>query len=158
MDKNFVDYNVAKVGALRALVDCPVWPGEPIAFMTQTEDRVQSATATSTHAALGASLGVDALTVASTDEAYSRGPIALASRLDSIQTIREAYRFLGDATVRPTAEAERFREDMISRIIATLDAVRQADHLPAAIQAGLLGDTEDGAYPGTFGRGTVRRV
>lgn len=158
MDRNFVDYNAAKIMALRMLVDCPIWPGEPIAFMTQSEDRVQSATATSYHAALASTLGVDAITVASTDEAYSRGPIALASRLDSIQTIREANRFLGDASLTPTSAAMRMTNDLVAGMTSTLDAVRQAEHLPAAIHAGLLGNSDDGAYPGTFGKGTVRSV
>jgi len=155
MDQNFVDYNAAKIRALRTLVNAPIWPGEPIAFMTQTEDRVQSATATSYHAALASSLGVDAITVASTDEAYSRGPICLASRIDSIQAMREAARFMGQTAIQPSPEADRFTEQILKGIRDTLEQVRSAEHLPAAIHAGLLGSREDGAYPGTFGKGTV---
>jgi methylmalonyl-CoA mutase cobalamin-binding subunit len=155
MDQNFVDYNAAKIHALRSLVDCPIWPGEPIAFMTQTEDRVQSASASAYHAALASSLGVDAITVASTDEAYSRGPICLASRIDSIQAVREGGRFLGTASIAPSPAAEKTTADMTRMIRETLDHVRQAAHLPSAIRDGLLGDSEDGAYPGTFGKGTV---
>jgi methylmalonyl-CoA mutase cobalamin-binding subunit len=155
MEKTFVDYNAAKIRALRAIVDCPIWPGEPIAFMTQTEDRVQSATATSFHAALGTSLGVDAMTIASTDEAYSRGPICMASRIDSLQGLHEAARFMGAAGVAPTADADGMTEDLHAKIADVLDQVRQASDLPAAISSGLLGDREDGAYPGTFGKGTV---
>jgi methylmalonyl-CoA mutase cobalamin-binding subunit len=155
MDQNFVDYNAAKVRVLRTLVDAPIWPGEPIAFMTQTEDRVQSASATSYHAALASSLGVDAITVASTDEAYSRGPICLASRIDSIQAIREASRFMGGTAIQPSDAADRYTGQILKGIRETLEQVRGADHLPAAIHAGFLGSREDGAYPGTFGRGTV---
>jgi methylmalonyl-CoA mutase cobalamin-binding subunit len=155
MEQNFVDYNAAKIRALRTLVNAPIWPGEPIAFMTQTEDRVQSASATSYHAALASSLGVDAMTVASTDEAYSRGPICLASRIDSIQAIREASRFMGHTVMQPSDAADRFTEQILTGIRDTLEQVRAADHLPAAIHAGLLGSREDGAYPGTFGKGTV---
>jgi len=155
MDQNFVDYNAAKIHALRSIVDCPIWPGEPIAFMTQTEDRVQSASASAYHAALASSLGVDAITVASTDEAYSRGPICLASRIDSIQAVREGGRFFGTASVAPSPAAEKMTADMTRMIRETLDRVRQAPNLPAAIREGLLGDSEDGAYPGTFGKGTV---
>jgi hypothetical protein len=155
MDQNFVDYNAAKIRALRTLVNAPIWPGEPIAFMTQTEDRVQSATATSYHAALAASLGVDAITVASTDEAYSRGPICLASRLDSIQALHEAARFMGQTSIQPSPQADRFTEQILTGIRDTLEQVRSAEHLPAAIHAGFLGSREDGAYPGTFGKGTV---
>ncbi len=155
MEQNFVDYNAAKIRALRSLVNAPIWPGEPIAFMTQTEDRVQSASATSYHAALASSLGVDAITVASTDEAYSRGPICLASRIDSIQAIREASRFMGHTAIQPSVTADQFTEQILKGIRDTLEQVRAADHLPAAIHAGLLGSREDGAYPGTFGKGTV---
>ncbi|MBC7240596.1 MAG: cobalamin-binding protein, partial [Chloroflexi bacterium] len=34
MDDNYVDYNVAKVLALREIMDAPIWAGEPIGFMT----------------------------------------------------------------------------------------------------------------------------
>jgi hypothetical protein len=156
MRQNFIDYNTAKIRALRAIADAPIWPGEPIAFMTQSEDRVQSANATSYHAALARTLNVDAITIASTDEAYSRGPICIASRIDSIRAVAEAYRFIGDAGLAPTARADQATEDMIAGITATLRAVSESPSLPDAIQAGLLGDTEDGAYPGTFGKGTVR--
>ncbi|MFA6542739.1 MAG: cobalamin-dependent protein, partial [Bacteroidota bacterium] len=33
MKLNYVDYNAAKILALKEIVDCPIWPGEPIAFM-----------------------------------------------------------------------------------------------------------------------------
>jgi len=155
MRQTFVDYNAAKIRALRAIVDCPIWPGEPIAFMTQTEDRVQSAAATSFHAALGTALGVDAMTVASTDEAYSRGPICMASRIDSLQGIHEASRFMGVAGIAPTSAADAMTEDLHGKIADALDRVRTAPHLAAAITEGMLGDREDGAYPGTFGKGTV---
>jgi hypothetical protein len=155
MRQTFIDYNAAKIRALRAIVDCPIWPGEPIAFMTQTEDRVQSAAATAFHAALGTALGVDAMTVASTDEAYSRGPICMASRIDSLQGIADASRFMGEATFAPTPAADGMTEDLRNRIAAVLDEVRSAPNLPAAITGGMLGNREDGAYPGTFGKGTV---
>jgi methylmalonyl-CoA mutase cobalamin-binding subunit len=155
MEQTFVDYNAAKIRALRAIVDCPIWPGEPIAFMTQTEDRVQSATASSFHAALGTALKVDAMTIASTDEAYSRGPICIASRIDSLQGLHETARFMGKATVAPTSAVEAMTADMHAKIADVLDHVRRAPDLPTAIATGLLGDREDGAYPGTFGKGTV---
>ncbi len=155
MADNFVDYNLAKVRALRALVDAPIWPGEPIAFMTQTEDRVQSANATSYHATLAATAGVEAITLASTDEAYSRGPIALASRIDSIRAVADAYRFVGSAGVRPTEAVDRFTEQITDGIVATLEDVARHESLPHAILAGALGNAEDGAYPGTFGKGSV---
>jgi methylmalonyl-CoA mutase cobalamin-binding subunit len=155
MDRNFVDYNAAKIHALRNIVDCPVWPGEPVAFMTQTEERVQSANATSYHAALAATLGVDAITIASTDEAYSRGPIAIASRIDTIRAVTDAYRFLGDAHIQPTERVSAFTEDLTRKIIEVLKAVREKASLPEAIYEGILGNQEDGAYPGKFGKGSV---
>ncbi|MBP1654646.1 MAG: putative b12 binding domain protein, partial [Bacteroidetes bacterium] len=107
-------------------------------------------------AALARTLDVDAITIASTDEAYSRGPICIASRIDSIRAVTEAYRFVGDAGLAPTARADQATDEMIAGITSTLQAVSEAPSLPDAIQAGLLGNTEDGAYPGTFGKGTVR--
>jgi glutamate mutase epsilon subunit len=123
--------------------------------MTQTEERVQSANSTSYHAALAASTGVDAITIASTDEAYSRGPITIASRIDSIRAVTDAYRFVGNASLSTTGAADLFTEDLVKNIRSTLEAVAGQPHLPAAINAGLLGSKEDGAYPGTFGKGTV---
>ncbi len=155
MKNNFVDYNAAKIYALRQIVDCPIWPGEPIAFMTQTEERVQSANTTSYHAALAATLGVDAITIASTDEAYSRGPISITSRIDSIRAVTDAYRFVGNAQIAPTSHAEAFTEDLIEKITDTLKDVRSKKNLVDAINSGALGSEEDGAYPGKFGAGTV---
>lgn len=155
MEKNFIDYNAAKILALREIVDCPIWPGEPIAFMTQSEERVQSANATSYHAALAASLGVDAITIASTDEAYSRGPIAIASRIDSIRAVTDAFRFTGDTGFSITSQAEKFKDAMINKIVDVLKAVDAKGNLPQAIYAGVLGDQSDGAYPGKFGAGSV---
>lgn len=155
MRQNFIDYNAAKIYALREIVNSPIWPGEPIAFMTQTEERVQSANATSYHAALAASLGVDAITVASTDEAYSRGPISITSRIDSIRAITDAYRFIGNTKFETTQQADSFTEDLIKKITETLIEVDKRDNLVSAIYEGCLGNKDDGAYPGKFGFGTV---
>ncbi len=155
MKQNFVDYNAAKIFALREIIDCPIWPGEPIAFMTQTEERVQSANSTSYHAALAATLNVDAITIASTDEAYSRGPISITSRIDSIRAVTDAFRFMGNAQIAPTRHAEAFTEDLIEQITDVLKEVNAKENLPEAINAGILGSEEDGAYPGKFGGGTI---
>lgn len=155
MKQNFIDYNAAKIYALREIVNSPIWPGEPIAFMTQSEERVQSANATSYHASLAASVGVDAITVASTDEAYSRGPICITSRIDSIRAISDAYRFMGDAKFDTTPQADFHTEDLIKKITETLREVDERDNLTTAIYDGCLGNKEDGAYPGKFGSGTV---
>jgi methylmalonyl-CoA mutase cobalamin-binding subunit len=157
MKQNFVDYNTAKIYALRHIVDCPIWPGEPIAFMTQSEERIQSANTTSYHAALAATLGVDAITIASTDEAYSRGPICIASRIDTIRAVTDAFRFMGDAQISPSPKAGEYTDELLTKIKEVLREVAAKPTLHDAIYAGLLGNEEDGAYPGKFGSGTVTR-
>lgn len=156
MKHNFIDYNAAKIFALRSIVNSPVWPGEPIAFMTQSEERVQAANANSYHAALAAGLGVDVITVASTDEAYSRGPICITSRIDTIRAITDAYKFMGNASFKPTPQVDEYTKMLVEKITEVLRQVEAKDNLPEAINAGLLGNQEDGAYPGTFGVGTVK--
>ena len=155
MDDNYVDYNAAKVMALRDIVDAPIWPGEPIGFMTHSEDRVQSAMATALHASLGISLGVDAITVASTDEAYSRGPISVAARVDTLQAVKEAFRFFGHSRIEPTAKAREWADGLIKGIETVLVEVAKRGSFVGALYDGLLGGPEDGAYPGRAGRGTV---
>lgn len=155
MKQNFIDYNAAKIYALREIVNSPIWPGEPIAFMTQSEERVQSANSTSYHASLAASLEVDAITVASTDEAYSRGPICITSRIDCIRAISDSFRFMGNAKFEATSKAQHYTEDLIKKITETLREVDEKDNLTSAIYQGCLGNKEDGAYPGKFGYGTV---
>ncbi|MDI6783668.1 MAG: cobalamin-binding protein, partial [bacterium] len=93
MEHNYVDYNTAKIIALRELVDIPIWAGEPIGFMTHTEEKVQSASTTSYHFSLMAGLGVDVATIASTDEVYSRGPITAIGRIGTLSAVKESFRF-----------------------------------------------------------------
>jgi hypothetical protein len=126
MEQNYVDYNFAKIRALQALADFPIWPGEPIGFMTHTEDKEQSATTTSLHVAMCGTLGVDAVTTASTDEAFSRGPITSAGRVGSLQSIKEAMRFFGQTDVAPTARADEWQEEIIDGINQTLKSVAGA--------------------------------
>ncbi|HNT33616.1 MAG TPA: cobalamin-dependent protein, partial [bacterium] len=102
MKDNYVDYNAAKIAALRGIIDAPIWPGEPVGFYTHEDDRCQSATTTALHAALAASLGVDLMTFASTDESYSRGPITIASRVDTFNALRAMFRFFGSTKITPT--------------------------------------------------------
>jgi len=46
---------------------------------------------------------------------------------------------------------------MIENIYSVLSSVAREDNLPQAIYKGILGNKEeDGAYPGTFGKGTIR--
>ncbi|KUK22412.1 MAG: cobalamin B12-binding domain-containing protein [Synergistetes bacterium] len=157
MDDNYVDYNVAKVLALREIMDAPIWAGEPIGFMTHSEERVQSALTTALHAGLAKSLSLDAVTIASTDEAYARGAITSASRVDSLRGVKEAFRFLGRALIEPTSKAKSFKELIKEGVLRTLDRVAKRGDFVASLYEGLLGTREEGATPGRAGRGTILR-
>lgn len=156
MDDNMVDMNVAKLAVWQEIVDTPVWPGEPVGFMTHTPDRVQSAVTTANHAALAASMGVSAMTFASSDEAYSKGPISVPARVDTLRAVRESLRFLGSAHFQPTPAAQRMQAQLHLGITEVLEKIAQRGDFVASIYEGLLGDQEDGLYPGRTGRGTVR--
>lgn len=155
MDDNYIDYNVAKIESLRSIIDAPIWPGEPIGFMTHSEDRIQSSLTTALHAALAISLKVDAITIASSDEAYSRGPISLASRIDTLRAVQEVFRFIGQAKIKPTYKVKEYKEEIIKGIEATLEEVARRGNFVAALYEGLLGSPQDGAYPGRAGRNTI---
>jgi methylmalonyl-CoA mutase cobalamin-binding subunit len=157
MKDNYVDYNAGKILALRRIMDAPIWPGEPIGFMTHTEDRVQSAMTTALHAALASSLELDAITIASTDEAYARGAITVSARIDTLRAIAEAFRFFGHAKIEPTKKAEEYAEKMVNDIYETLKKVAERQDFVAALYEGLFGTREEGANPGRAGRGTVRK-
>lgn len=156
MEQNYVDYNFAKIRALQTLADFPIWPGEPIGFMTHTEEKEQSATTTSLHVAMCGSLGVDAVTTASTDEAFSRGPITSAGRVGALRSIGEALRFFGQTDITPTAKADEWRDEMMAGINQTLKAVAEAPSFVEALYGGLLGDKSDGVYPGRAGKNSVQ--
>lgn len=155
MGDNYVDFNAAKVQALRAIINAPIWPGAPIGFLTHTEDRVQSAMTTALHAGLAMSLGVDAISIASTDEAYSGGPITVPAKIDTLRAVEDAFRFLGQAEITPTAAAGSLGDELVGQIESVLDQVINTGDFVAAIHAGCLGSREDGAYPGRAGRDTV---
>jgi hypothetical protein len=155
MDQNYVDYNFAKIQALQTLCDFPIWPGEPIGFMTHTEEKVQSATTTALHVALCATLGLDAVTTASTDEAFSRGPITSAARVGSLLGIQEALRFFGQTGIAPSSKADEWKNEVVDEINATLKTVAEAPSFVEALYQGLLGDKADGVYPGRAGKNTV---
>ncbi len=156
MEDNYVNYNLAKVRVLREIIEAPVWPGAPIGFLTHTEDRVQSAVTTALHAMLAASLDVDAVTIASSDEAYAGGPITAASRVDTLRATREAFRFLGRAAIQPGNLAEFWQHRLLAGIEQVLEDVLAAGGFVNAMYQGMLGSREDGAYPGRAGTGTVR--
>lgn len=158
MEQNYVDYNFAKIRALQTLADFPIWPGEPIGFMTHTEEKEQSATTTSLHLALCGSLGVDAVTTASTDEAFSRGPITSAGRVGALRSIGEAMRFFGQTDITPSAQASQWMEEIIAGIQGTLKSVAEAPSFVDALYGGLLGGKSDGVYPGRAGRNSVQTL
>jgi methylmalonyl-CoA mutase cobalamin-binding subunit len=156
MDENSIDINAAKLSIWREIVDTPVWPGEPVGFMTHTPERVQSAVSTAAYASLAASLGVDVLTMASSDEAYSKGPISAQARVDTLRGVREMVRFVGNAGYAKTSRSQQMQERLLEGIIATLQLVSRRGDFVASIYEGLLGSPEDGLYPGRTGKGTVR--
>ncbi len=155
MADNYIDFNVAKIKALRAIVNAPVWPGAPIGFLTHTEDRVQSAMTTALHACLASALEVDAISIASTDEAYSGGPIAAPSRIDTLRAVAEGFRFFGQAGIAATAQADRYAAELVAGIEQVLDAVLAEGDFVAAVHKGALGSRAEGAYPGRTGKDTV---
>jgi len=155
MSDNYVDFNTAKIIALRKIIDAPVWPGAPIGFLTQTEDRVQSSVTTALHAGLAASLKVDAITIASSDEAYSGGPIVCTSRIDTLRAVQESFRFFGSASITPTARAEQMADKLVEGIEKVLRSIIDTGCFVQAMYDGVLGSREDGAYPGRAGKDTV---
>lgn len=155
MKDNYVDYNFAKILALREIIDAPIWPGEPIGFMTHSEDRVQSSFTTAFHALIALSADVEAITIASSDEAYSGGPISSMARVDTLRAIKDGFRALGYCKIKPTEDVKKFKEELKQGIKQTLKEVAYYDNLAEAIYNEALGTKEEGAYPGKAGRNTV---
>lgn len=158
MEDNMVDMNLAKLGVWQDIVDTPVWPGEPIGFMTHTPERVQSAMTTALHAALACSAGVTAATIASSDEAYSKGPISSQARVDTLRAVKDALRFLGNADFQPTAQAGIIREEIHAGITDVLQAIADRGDFVASIYEGLLGNEDDGLFPGRTGKDTIYKI
>lgn len=158
MEQNYVDYNFAKIRALQQLADFPIWPGEPIGFMTHSEEKEQSAGTTALHAAMCSTLGVDAITTASTDEAFSRGPITADGRVGSLRAIQEAFRFFGGTDVAATAKANDWRDEIICGIKAVLKSAVEAPSFVDALYQGVFGDKADGVYPGRAGKNSVESL
>ena len=156
MDDNMIEMNVAKLAVWRDIVDTPLWPGEPVGFMTHTPDRVQSSLQTSLHATLAATMGVDAVTIASSDEAYSKGPISVQARVDTLRAVRDQLRFQGSLKTSLTPATEAIKGEIHQKITETLAQVAERGDFVASIYEGLLGSQEDGLYPGRVGSGTVR--
>ncbi len=146
MDDNYVDFNAAKILALRSIVDAPIWPGAPIGFLTQTEDRVQSSASTAFHASMAAMLGVDAISIASSDEAYSGGPITLAPKVDTLRATAEGFRFFGHTRLEYSANAKLWADELVDGIEKVLEQVAGKESFVQALYDGVLGSKEDGAY------------
>ncbi|QNB45226.1 cobalamin-binding protein [Thermanaerosceptrum fracticalcis] len=155
MEDNYIDFNSTKVFALRQILDAPIWPGAPIGFLTQTEDRVQSSVSTSLHAMLACSLQVEAISIASADEAYAGGPISVPAKIDTLRGVEEAFRFLGQDDIRPSERANQWAQEMVEGIKRVLTKVAERDDFVQTLYEGLLGSKEEGAYPGRAGKGTV---
>ncbi|MCF6096756.1 cobalamin-dependent protein [Thermovorax subterraneus] len=155
MKDNYIDFNAAKIIALKRIINAPIWCGAPIGFLTQTEDRVQSSLSTALHASLASSLEVDGISIASADEAYSGGPISAAARVDTLRATQSAFRFFGHAKIIPTENSEVWASQIVEGIERTLESVVKNGSFVDALYKGLLGSREEGAYPGRAGRGTV---
>lgn len=155
MDDNMIDMNLAKLAVWRDIIDTPIWPGEPVGFMTHTPDRVQSALQTSLHATLASAIGVDAVTIASSDEAYSKGPISVQARVDTLRAVRDQLRFQGSIKASLSPAAEFTKEEIHEKITETLACIAERGDFVASIYEGQLGSQEDGLYPGRVGAGTV---
>lgn len=156
MEDNYIDFNAAKVWALREIVDAPIWPGAPIGFLTHSEDRVQSSMTTALHACLASSLEVDAISIASSDEAYSGGPISVPSKVDTLRAVMEGFRFFGHAGISPGPQARPWSEELIAGVERVLSQVVEMGDFVKALYSGVLGSREEGAYPGRAGKGTVK--
>ncbi|HHT84158.1 MAG: cobalamin-dependent protein [Bacillota bacterium] len=154
-EHNFIDFNVAKMRVLSSIIDAPIWPGAPVGFLTQTQDRCQSSVMTALHAALALDSGATAVTIASSDEAYAGGPITAPARVDTLKATAAALRFFGEGGISPTPEAERIETELREGILEVLKKVAARGDFVASLYEGHLGDKEDGAYPGRSGKGTV---
>ena len=157
MDDNYVDFNVAKIMALRSIINAPIWPGAPIGFLTQTEDRVQSSAATAFHGSLASMIGVDAISIASSDEAYSGGPISVPSKIDTLRALGEGLRFFGKSKLEISDNAKKWSDEIVSGMEKVLTKVAEQGDFVQSLYDGILGSREDGAYPGRGGANTVTK-
>ena len=137
-EDNLVDFNAAKMIVLREIVDAPIWPGAPVGFMTQTQDRCQSSTMTALHAALGLRLGAAAVTIASSDEAYAGGPISAQARVDTLKSVAASLKFFGSSQIAPTARAREMASQLRAGILDTLAKVAERGDFVASLYEGFL--------------------
>ena len=155
-DDNMVDFNAAKVTALSEIIDAPIWPGAPVGFMTQTQDRSQSVTMTAMHAALALTMGCAAVTIALSDQAYAGGPISAQAKVDTLKATAASLRFIGRAKSAATGRSYELALELRKGIPEVLDRIFDRGDFVASLYEGILGSREDGAYPGRSGRDTVK--
>ena len=95
------------------------------------------------------------MTIASSDEAYAGGPITAPARVDTLKATAAALRFFGHAGISATNNAEKMTDDLRNGILKVLQDVAKRGDFVASLYEGILGDRDDGAYPGRAGKGTV---
>jgi hypothetical protein len=65
-------------------------------------------------------------------------------------------RFFGQTDVTPTSKADEWMDEMIAGINETLKSIAEAPSFVDALYGGLLGDKNDGVYPGRAGKNSVQ--
>ena len=80
---------------------------------------------------------------------------ATAGRAGALHGIEETFRFFGGTDIAPGARVKDWTEQLIVDIDKTLKAVAEAPSFVEALYAGLLGNKEDGVYPGRAGKNSV---
>jgi hypothetical protein len=73
----------------------------------------------------------------------------------SLRSIGEALRFFGKTDVKPTAKADKWKDEIISGIKAVLKSAAEAPSFVDALYQGIFGDKADGVYPGRAGKNSV---
>jgi hypothetical protein len=69
--------------------------------------------------------------------------------------VQEALRFFGQTGIAPSSKAAEWEEELVQEINATLKKVAEAPSFVDALYQGLLGDKQDGVYPGRAGKNSV---
>jgi len=113
---------------------------------------------TALHAALALDSGATAVTIASSDEAYAGGPITVPARIDTLKATAAALRFFGHGGIRPTSKSDEMTSQLREDIVNVLRRLSDRGDFVASLYEGILGDKEDGAYPGRAGKGTVFEI
>jgi hypothetical protein len=147
MEENIVDITSANLLVCRGIVDTLVWMGEPVGFLTHTPGRVQFSKATAAHPARSSSLGMDLLTMVSSDDVHSKG---------SLRGVTEMLRFVGNTIFAPSSKSQMFQAQAHAGITQTLETIATRNYFVASMHEGLPGNPEDGSCPDRAGKDTVR--